>query len=201
MRSREKIVILEKNVSSPFLLVYGVISAFTVVLQQNILFLTAEYTAFTVIVLLEQQRYSFYSALLFLLVTVFFNALSPEGKVLWEPLGLPITEDAIIRGTRRAITLLTLFVMSKALLGNVLLPARVRSGLVGKILAALQYMTTRKKSIRTATLLTDVDRVLCETDSSIAGHEAFADRAPQSRFGFLFYYLILASHTIFLILQ
>lgn len=91
---------------------------------------------------------------------VAFHLLIPFGKVLAEPLGLPITQGALESGIKKALAVEGLIFISRwALSGGIPLPGRAGE-LISRMMAFLGYLVRSRPLIDRANLIASLDRVM-----------------------------------------
>ncbi len=91
---------------------------------------------------------------------VFFNLLSPFGRVVIEPLGLPITAGALETGIKKALSLEGMLFASRwALSAGVSLSGKAGS-LMERIAAFLSYLTGCRPKLDRKDLVASVDSIM-----------------------------------------
>ncbi len=91
---------------------------------------------------------------------VYFNLLSPFGRVLAEPFGLPVTAGALETGVKKALALEGMLFASRwALSAGVSLPGRAGS-LMSRIASFLSYLTRCRPKLDRKDLVASVDAIM-----------------------------------------
>ncbi|MDR2803900.1 MAG: Gx transporter family protein [Treponema sp.] len=100
--------------------------------------------------------------LVFFLLIVMFNALSPYGRVIFEAGVFRLTEGALMRGIERAVTVEGLVMLSRVTISSRLrLPGRV-GGLLSEAFLLLPRFYEKKTAIHVKTFMQDIDTLLLE---------------------------------------
>ncbi len=175
--------------------------AVTIVLQQNLFIKCLQCVSFIVLAFAFRQKMHGIGILLLFVSTVSLNLLVWEGRILITVLSFPVTEDALWRGLKRGLTLVTLFFMSKACL-NVQVPV---PGAVGRWLARVLhyvfFLTGEIGKVRFKYLLDDLDRIMIKAEQATKGKSSATGSTVRLTIKYWHFCAILAGNLILLILQ
>lgn len=104
---------MDKQVSSSFLFILGLLTAPALVLQQHLLIKSGQALLYLLLARWRRQRLFLPASLIFLSATVLFSLLNPMGRVLFELGGMHVTEGALRSGLFRGLTVLGLLYLSR----------------------------------------------------------------------------------------
>ena len=117
---------LYNNVSSPFLFLSGFLFAVAVIFQRNLLFKAVELTVILLLLILFKKSIKLFISTILFLAIVFFNCLSPAGKVLYRIGNFAITRDALELGIKKGLDIVSLFYLSKLIIRrDLILPGKI----------------------------------------------------------------------------
>lgn len=89
-----------------------------------------------------------------------FNLLTPFGKVLYQPFGLPITEGALLSGIQKALTVEGMLFISRWMMkSGFRLPGKPGE-LIARVLSILGYLTARKSRFDPKEPIASIDRIM-----------------------------------------
>jgi heptaprenyl diphosphate synthase len=109
--------------------------------------------------------------LLFFAAIVFFNTLSPYGRVICVVGAFPLTEGALLEGIKKAAAVEGLVMVSRVTISPRLrLPGRA-GGLLAEALRLFPRFLEKKKEVRAKTFIKDIDRILMELSAPLGGSE------------------------------
>jgi hypothetical protein len=184
--------------ASLFLFGTCLLLAATIVLQRWLPAKAGQLAFFLLLAIIQRRRLHPVGMTIIFLSTVFFNLLLQEGRVLVSIFTLSITEEALFRGMRFGLSLVTLFYMSKSFL-VLAVPATGRIGTwLADVLRYLHFFSSQLSSIRFRSFGTDLDRLLLEAEAEPA--RATTDRLSRRRIsGYVLCSLVLAGNLISLI--
>ncbi len=116
------------------------------------------------LVLVDRSRVRWFPVVAMVLGIVFFNLLTPFGKVLASPLGFRITDGALRGGMEKALTVEGMIFLSRWMLRyGFTLPGRAGL-LVSEAFAILARLTGSRKRLDPANLVASVDAVMYGRD-------------------------------------
>jgi len=107
---------IEKNVSSLVAFLACLLIAPAIIMQQDLCIKLVQGALLLLLLFINGKRLHLKGSAIFILVTVLFNVIFPEGRVLFRIFGFPITFDALAGGCSKAFGLLTLLYLSKLLI-------------------------------------------------------------------------------------
>jgi len=130
---------LDKQVSSSFLFILGLLTAPALVLTRPLVLKSVQTLLYIGLARFRRQRLFLPGALIFLAATVVFSLFNPLGRVLFEVVGLHITEGALLSGLSRGLTVLSLLYLSRfSVRADLRLP-----GTLGMLVARTFYYLNR----------------------------------------------------------
>ena len=106
---------LDRNVSARLMFFIGIFVAPSLVIPASIISKLLQLLILLTITFVLGRRINFIRLLVFALTVIVFNLFSPIGRVLIEVKDMPITIGALSLGTKKAISLVALFVLSKVI--------------------------------------------------------------------------------------
>ena len=106
---------LDRNVSARLMFFIGIFVAPSLVIPASIISKLLQLLILLTITFVLGRRINFIRLLVFGLTVIVFNLFSPLGRVLIEVKDMPITIGALSLGTKKAISLVALFVLSKVI--------------------------------------------------------------------------------------
>jgi hypothetical protein len=88
------------------------------------------------------------------------SLLIPFGKVLWQPLGLPVTQGALLLGIKKALTVEGMIFISRWMLKpGIRLPGKT-GALVSRAFAIFDYLAGSKSRINPRNLIASIDDIM-----------------------------------------
>ncbi|HKL86736.1 MAG TPA: Gx transporter family protein [Treponemataceae bacterium] len=147
-----------------FRITAGFIFLFTLLFAPNIA-VQASIVIFSVLLLLlSSKKIALVPVLLMSVSIIFFNLLSPFGKILAEPFGLKITEGALLLGIKKALTVEGMIFISRWML----LPGFSFPGkggiLLGQTFMVLRHLTERKSRFNPKEPIRSIDAIMSLDD-------------------------------------
>ena len=153
-------VLFTGDISSFFLFGYCLCLAVTIVLADGLYIKLVQFIFFCGLVwLTKKKRYLLGTIVVFSFI-VLFNLTTVEGKALFTVFGHPVTDGALGTGIARGLTIVTLFYMSKSLIGPTLSFHGRTGSFLGKVFLYFDFFTNEIRTVRVKTLWKDIDRLL-----------------------------------------
>lgn len=104
---------MDKQVSSSFLFILGLMTAPALVLTQHLLLKSGQTLLYLTLARFRKQRLFLLGGLSFLAATILFSLFNPMGRVLFAVSGLQVTDGALRSGLSRGLTVLSLLYLSR----------------------------------------------------------------------------------------
>ncbi len=137
-------------------------------LQQDIVVRCGLVVLFLVLNLAAGRRVRILQSALVALGIVAFNLVIPTGRVLWAPLGLPLTEGALKSGVMKATAMTGLIFLSRfSIRPDLRLPGRF-GGLIGKSLFYFEAIMSQRRRIDRRDIIGSVDALLLSVTDQVA---------------------------------
>lgn len=103
-------------------------------------------------------------ALIMISSVILFNLFVPFGKILFAPFGVPITEGALVSGTKKALLLEGMIFISKWMLKpGISLPGKA-GRLVSQAFGILRALSAQRKKIDPKNLIESIDAIMYGRD-------------------------------------
>jgi hypothetical protein len=135
-------------------------------LQQDVIVRACLIAAFMVLNALAGKRVRLLQFAVVAAGIVLFNLVLPTGKVLASPLGIPVTQGALMSGLMKATAMTGLIVLSQfSIRPSLRLPGRF-GGLVGKSLLYFEAIMSERRSIDRTDIIGSIDALLISVGST-----------------------------------
>lgn len=126
---------VRKNISPGLLLSGGILIILTFIFQKSLIVKAVQVVLFMFFAFLTGSKIKLLNSFLILTFIIFFNLLTPAGKVLFYISIFPVTELALANGLVKGLTLIGLFYISKSFISrNINFP-----GTFGRLIARTFY--------------------------------------------------------------
>ena len=154
------------------LFVTGLLMALIFIFSRSLPLRTVQLLFFYLLARLSGKKINLLITLIIMAGIVFFNLLSPYGKILFSIGPLHITQGALLGGLDKAINLEGLLILSRACIRSDLgLPGTIGS-LLGESLRMTELMREKKHLIRRGHISEGIDQLLLETEMADAAIKA-----------------------------
>lgn len=134
--------------------------AASLVAQQDLALRSAQALVFACIAWLVYPRLRLRRTALFLAVTIFFNLLTPAGKVLVRVAGVAVTEGALMVGAGKAASLGGLLFLSRLMVDRRLRLPGTAGALIAATMTYLSRLMDTRTEFRLRNPVQSLDRVL-----------------------------------------
>ena len=171
---------LDKQVSSSFLFILGLLTAPALVLQSHLLLKTGQTLMYLFLARFRRQRLFLPGGLIFLSATILFSLLNPFGRVLFEVSGFHVTEGALRSGLSRGLTVLGLLYLSRfSVRADLRLPGALGM-LIAKTFFYLNRLLEARKHISSTSKgwIEKLDRLL---ETAYHGREETLNRVQSTK--------------------
>jgi hypothetical protein len=189
---------IQKNISPNLLLLSGVLLIITFIFQKNLMVKAVQVLLFMFFTFLAGNKIKLLNSFLILTFIVFFNLLTPAGRVLFYFGIFPVTELALSNGIIKGLTFIGLFYISKSFISrNINFP-----GTFGRLISRTFYYLnelTREKSSSMKEPIKSLDEIMLKVyySPNKTGITDFVTTSPQ---GITFISALIIINTVFLLL-
>ena len=189
---------IQKNISPNLLLLSGVLLIITFIFQKNLMVKAVQVFLFMFFTFLAGNKIKLLNSFLILTFIVFFNLLTPAGRVLFYFGIFPVTELALSNGIIKGLTFIGLFYISKSFIGrNINFP-----GTFGRLISRTFYYLnelTREKLSSMKEPIKSLDEIMLKVyySPNKTGITDFVTTSPQ---GITFISALIIINTVFLLL-
>lgn len=194
---------LEKNVSSLFLLIVFFFSLPVFILQKYILAKLLLALIFFTIAIFNKKKIHYISILIFIIATVSFNIVVPNGRVMFKIGFFPVTENSLLRGLDKAVTLVGLLFLAKAFVFKSLsIPGKIGKTITKTLYYISRFSQIRKKTPREKSkkLIEYIDHILGRVQKE-NNQPILRDKQKTSSGGFVFLSVLFMVNVFFLVLS
>jgi len=189
---------LYNNVSSPFLFLSGFLFAIAIIFQRNLIFKTVEFVIILMLLILLKKSIKLFISTILFLAIVFFNALSPAGRVLYRIGRFVITKDALELGIKKGLDIVSLFYLSKIIIRrDLILPGKI--GMVlGRAFVYLNLLFENREKLDIREPIKSIDQIMLDVyNSSIVVNKRNSSRTTVKGALVLFFFLSTSFLIIF----
>jgi hypothetical protein len=149
-------------------------------LQQDLLVRAAQILLFLALNVLSGKRIRVVQYIVVSAGIVLFNLVIPTGRVLFEVLGLPLTEGALRSGLFKATAMAGLIALSQfSIRGELRFPGRL-GGLIGRSLFYFEKIMGERKRIDRKDLIGSIDELLVQMQAAGVPSATSQAKGPRS---------------------
>ena len=156
-----------KRLNNKLLFIIGLIIAAALILSPSVPICAIIFLLSCILAWISGKKNNIALSLIVMTGIIFFNLLTPYGKVLIEFGSLRITQGSLMTGLRKAFTLQGLVMLSGACIKSDLrLPGKFGL-LLAEAFQLLEKMRERKNTIRRGHIIEGIDRLMRELEATV----------------------------------
>ncbi len=158
-KSAEEGTWLDRNVSSSFLLLAGLLFSLMIVIERSLCLKCLQLLFLFLVNVLLRKQLRVVNKLILALFIVFFNLLSPAGEVILKIFSFPVTRDALRVGMGKALNIVCLIYLSKIVVrDDIMFPGEI-GRLIGRTFGFFSRLSSYRGRISVKRLFQDLDEV------------------------------------------